>query len=175
MHILVHFTMGFEYMDIAPYPKSHDYALPWPFQINDLIYLKWPLDDLWPVEWHVPLVVCCALVPQIWWSCFMVHLFFNVFDNFLRTFTWPSTLTLVSMCSLVSLLWNKKKSSKSLGYIIRKLHYKIYRCVPGGAGGWGAGGWGAHIVTHKIVKKCVTFNALQLKKYTCWSSQVAHK
>ena len=76
--------------------------------------------------------------------------FFNVFDYFLSTSTMPSTLTLVSICSLISLLWNKK-SPRSLGCIIRKLQYKIYRYVPGGAGGWGAGGWGAHRVIHKIV------------------------
>ena len=82
-------------------------------------------------------------------------LFLNVFDNFLSTSTRPSTLTLVSIYSLISLLWNKK-SPRSLGCIIGKLQYKTYRYVPDGAGGWGAGGWGAHRVTHKIVKKCVT-------------------
>ena len=66
----------------------------------------------------------------------------------------PITLTLVSICSLIYLLWNKK-SPRSLGCMIRKLQYKIYRYVPGGGGGWGGGGWGAHRVTHKIVKKCV--------------------
>ena len=81
--------------------------------------------------------------------------FFNVFYNFLSTSTMPSTLTLVSICSLIYLLWNKK-SPRSLGCIIRKLQYKIYRYIPGGGGGWGGGGWGAHRVTHKIVKKCVT-------------------
>ena len=49
-----------------------------------------------------------------------------------------------------------KKSPRSLGCIIKKLRHKVYRYVPGGAGGWGASGWGAHRVTHKIVKKCVT-------------------
>ena len=28
------------------------------------------------------LVACYELVPQIWWSCFMVHLFLMCFDNF---------------------------------------------------------------------------------------------
>ena len=86
---------------------------------------------------------------------FHVSPFFNVFDNFLSTSTMPSTLTMVSICSLISLLWNKK-SPRSFGCIIRKIQYKIYRYVPGGAGGWWGGGWGAHRVTHKIVKKCVT-------------------
>ena len=34
--------------------------------------------------------------------------FFKVFYNFLSTSTMPSTLTLVSICSLISFLWNKK-------------------------------------------------------------------
>ena len=36
--------------------------------------------------------------------------FCHVFDNFSSTSTMPSTLTMVSICSLISLLWNKKKS-----------------------------------------------------------------
>ena len=55
--------------------------------------------------------------------------FLNVFCNFLSISTMSSTLTLVSICSLISLLWNKK-SPRSLGCIIRKLQYKIYRYVP---------------------------------------------
>ena len=56
---------------------------------------------------------------------------FNVFRNFLSTSTRPSPLTLVSICSLISILWNKKYP-RSLGCIIRKLQYKIYRYVPRG-------------------------------------------
>ena len=82
-------------------------------------------------------------------------LFFHVFDIFWSTSPKPSTLSLVSICSLISLLCNKKKF-RSLGCIVRKLQYKVYRCVPGGLGGWGAGGWGAHRVTHKKSEICVT-------------------
>ena len=95
-------------------------------------------------------------IPKIRWSCFMVHLFVMCLAIFK-----------VLLLCLVHWLWYqfvakylffeiKKKSPRSFGCIIRKLHYKIYRYVPGGAGGWGAGGWGAHRVTHKIVKKCIT-------------------
>ena len=51
----------------------------------------------------------------------------------------------------------------SLGSIIKKLQHKIYRYVPGGAGGWGAGGWGAHRVTHKIVKKMVYLKSIHAR------------
>ena len=42
--------------------------------------------------------------------------------------TKPSTLTLASICSLLCLLCNKK-GPRSLGCIIRKLRYKVYRYV----------------------------------------------
>ena len=55
--------------------------------------------------------------------------FFSCVWHFLSTSTRPSTLTLISICSLISLLWNKE-SPRSLGCIIRKLRHKVYRYVP---------------------------------------------
>ena len=73
----------------------------------------------------------------------MVELFhgsplFHVFDIFevvcIGRVRLYHTLTLISNCSYISLLWHKI-GSRSLGCIVRKLQYKIYRYVSGGVGG----------------------------------------
>ena len=131
---------------LASRPRLHDKPLKDGVSPSQFCSFLWNLFLLWShvVNWSLKYGGVVS-----WFT------FFNVFDHFLSTSTMPSTLTLVSICSLISLLWNKK-SPRSLGCIIRKLQYKIYRYVPGGAGGWGAGGWGAHRVIHKIVTKWVT-------------------
>ena len=69
--------------------------------------------------------------------------FFSCVWHFLSTSTRPSKLNLVSICSLISLLWNEKRSQVIRIYNKKVTAQSIQVCTGG------AGDWGAHRVTHK--------------------------